>query len=135
MRKTGSQIEGDIYTLINNSAVKNAIEGSLYREGMRPINAETEDAVVSFLTGLDGEIQTGILNLNIYVSDIDSNTHKVKDITRCTELESIANEFIQSLSITGDYKLELDNMIQTFKAEGIEQHFINCRIKFSLSTI
>ena len=135
MRKTGLEIEADVYTLVKNSAVKTAILGSLYRDGMRPLNATTEDAVVSFLAGLDGEIQSGVLNLNIYTPDIVSKDFKVKNITRLVALEAIANSFVQSLSISSDYIFELDKMIQTFKAEGIDQHFVNARIKFRLSTI
>ena len=135
MRKTGLEIEADVYTLVKNSAVKTAISGSLYRDGMRPLNATTEDAVVSFLAGLDGEIQTGVLNLNIYTPDIVSKDFKVKNITRLVALEAIVNTFIQSLSVSSSYKFELDKMIQTFKAEGIDQHFVNARIKFRLLTI
>ena len=135
MRKTGGSVEEDVYTLIKNSSLKTSIQGSLYREGMRPINSVTEDAIVSFLSGLDGEIQTGVLNLNIYVPDIVSDKQKVKNIARCLELEVLANTFIQSLSLFGDYQFELDKMIQTFKSQEIEQHFVNCRIKFNLSTI
>ena len=133
MKKTGGEIEKDLYTLIKNSAVKTAITGSLYRQGMRPINSLTEDAVVSFLAGIDGDIQEGVLNLNIYVPNIEVSGQKVKNITRCTELEVIVNTFIQSL-IAGEYVFELDKMIQTFQEAVIEQHFINCRIKFRLST-
>lgn len=135
MRKTGGSVEEDVYMLIKNSQFRTSISGSLYREGMRPINSVSEDAVVSFLAGLDGEIQTGVLNLNIYVPDIVSNKQKVKNISRCSELEILANNFIQSLSLSGDYQFELDKMIQTFKSQEIEQHFVNCRIKFNLSTI
>lgn len=135
MRKTGGSVEEDVYTLIKNSTLKISISGSLYREGMRPINSTTEDAIVSFLSGLDGEIQTGILNLNIYVPDIVSDKQKVKNISRCLEMEVLANNFIQSLSLSGDYQFTLDKMIQTFKSQDIEQHFVNARIKFNLSTI
>ena len=135
MRKTGGSVEEDVYTLIKNSSLKTSIQGSLYREGMRPINSVNEDAIVSFLSGLDGQIQTGVLNLNIYVPDIVSDKQKVKNISRCSELEVLANTFIQSLSLSGDYQFELDKMIQTFKSQDIEQHFVNCRIKFNLSTI
>ncbi|MEI6752350.1 MAG: hypothetical protein WCK78_04210 [Paludibacter sp.] len=134
MRKTGGEIEEEVYDLIDKSTIKTNISGELYREGMRPLNAETEDAVVSFLTGLDGQIQTGVLNLNLYVPDIVSNNLTVKNTSRCTELEKLVNSFIQSHSVSGDYYFELDKTIQTYKAEGIEQHFVNCRIKFQLST-
>jgi hypothetical protein len=134
MRKTGGEIEEEVYDLIDKSTIKTTITGNLYRSGMRPPNAETEDAVVSFLTGLDGQIQTGVLILNLYVPDIVSNDIIVKNTSRCTELEKLVNSFIQSQSVSGNYLFELEKTIQTFKAEGIEQHFVNCRIKYQLST-
>lgn len=135
MKKTGGEIEQYFYEIVKNSIVKTTISGSLYRAGLRPINANTEDAVVSFVAGLDEEIQTGVLNLNVYVPNITSNKASVIDITRCTEIEVILNAFVESLSISGDYVFKKDKTIQTFPVEGIEQHFVNCRIKFKLSTI
>lgn len=134
MRKTGSQIENDVFQAIKQSEVAQAIGGTIYKSGMRPTNATEEDAVISFLTGLDGQIQTGVLNLNIYVQDIDNGSGQlVKDAARCRELEVAANTFIQAMT-PGEYRFKLDNIVQTFKAEGTSQHFINARIKFQLAT-
>jgi hypothetical protein len=134
MRKTGSEIEADVYAIINASALKTAVNGNVYKEGIRPLGAKTEDIVVSFLTGLDDQIQTGVLNVNIYVPDIDNGEKVlVKNISRCKALEIIANTLIQGLK-AGEYRFKLASIIQTFKADGISQHFINCKIKFQLVT-
>jgi hypothetical protein len=134
MKKTAGQIEKDVYVLIKNSAVCSFISGSLYRQGMRPPNSKEEDAVVSFSTGIDGQIQEGIVILNVYVEDIVVNDCKVKNIPRCTAIEDVLNTFVESISVTENYLFKLDKMIQSFQENEIEQHFVNCRIKFKLST-
>lgn len=134
MKKTGGEIEADVYAIIKASALKTAIAGNLYKEGTRPIGAKTEDIVVSFLTGLDDQIQTGVLNVNIYVPDIDNGDKVlVKDTSRCKALEIIANTLIQGLK-AGEYRFKLASIIQTFKADGTGQHFVNCKVKFQLVT-
>lgn len=134
MRKTGSEIEADVFTIIKASALNTTVAGTIYKDGMRPQDATTEDAVVSFIAGLDGEIQTGALNLNIYVPDINNGGGAlVKNGARCRAIEIAANTVIQGLKVDV-YRLALGSIIQTFKAEGISQHFINVRIKFQLAT-
>ena len=132
--KTGSEIEADVYAIINASTLKTAITGMIYKDGMRPLGALTQDAVVSFMTGLDAQIQTGALNLNIYVSDIDNGSGLlVKNGSKCRSLEIMANALIQGLKPT-EYRFSLGATIQTFPAEGISQHFVNCKIKYQLLT-
>lgn len=133
-RKTGGEIEADIYAIINGSSLKTTIAGSIYKSGMRPINAKSEDAVISFLTGQDNQIQTGVVNINIYIPDIDNNTAQpVKNASRANVLEAALNALIQGLTPT-EYRFKLDSTIQTFQAEGTRQHFINARLKFELAT-
>jgi len=137
MRKTGGEIELDVFNLLVNSGLKTALSGSVYSSGARPANSTVEDAVVSFLTGLDGDIQTGIVNVNVYVPNVYSGTKDgatVKNTSRCREIEIVVNNIIQSNSMNGDYLFELDKMIQTYEVVGLGQHFVNCRIKFRLST-
>lgn len=130
MKKTGSTIEKDIFNLIKNSALKSAINGSIYRNGMRPFNSQKEDAVVSFLTGLDGQFQVGIVNINIYIPDIDYGaSQKVKDIGKCNSIEETCQTLIDGMRSSG-YRFSLDSTIQTFEEEAIEQHFVNVRLKY-----
>jgi len=132
--KTGGEIEKDVYVIISASALKTSITGLIYKDGMRPVTSIKEDAIVSFMTGLDAQIQTGALNLNIYVPDIDNGSGQlVKNGSRCTALEIMANALIQSL-IPNEYRFSLGAIVQTFQAENIPQHFVNCKIKFQKIT-
>lgn len=137
MKKTASQIESDVFGLLNSSSLKTTISGKIYKEGVRPIDAKTEDAVITFISGMDGQIQTGVLNVNVYIPGIDNGTNKgvlVKDVSRCTNIESVLNSIAHSLSISSEYKFQLDRIVQTFKVDEIEQYFVNCRLKFKRST-
>ena len=136
MKKSGLEVERDVFALVNASPIKSAIKGSLYRNGMRPINSITEDAVVSFMTGLDGQFQTGVVTINIYVPDIDNGQGaKVKDLNRCLYMETIGNTLVQSLKAS-DYRFSLASMVSTFQIEeeGVSQHMVNIKLKFELKT-
>lgn len=135
MKKTGSEIEADMFELINSSALKTAISGSVYKTGMRPLNSKTEDVVIAFIAGLDAQIQTGVVRVNVYVSDIDNGTGVfVKNSSRCKALEILTNGIVLGFT-PGEYRFQLGGMIQTVKAEGLNQHYVSANIKFQLSTL
>lgn len=134
MRKTGSEIEQDVFDIIASSSLSEEIGGEVYKEGTRPLDPKTEDAVVSFVTGLDGQIQTGVVNINIYVPNIDNGSRVlVKDSARCKYLERKADEIIRALKPT-DYRFSLGGIIQTFRLEEMETYFVNVKLKFELKT-
>ncbi len=138
MTKTGQQVEDDIYGMLKNSPIAELINGQIYKDGMRPRDSNLEDAVVKFVTGLDNQIQTGTVVINIYVPDIDpfDNGVLVRDITRCTEIETTACTWVKSLTTAvSDYRFSLAQTIYTEKEEAIGQHFVSIRLNFQLLTI
>jgi hypothetical protein len=138
MTRTGQQVENDVYGLLKNSSLKSFINGEVYKYGMRPRDSKAEDAIVKFVTGLDDEIQTGVVVVNIYVPNIDAfeNGVTVRNIARCAEIEIKATEWITSLTAgTTEYLFSLAQTIYTEEEPEINQHFVTVRIKFSLLTI
>lgn len=136
MEKTEKQIEKDVFRIIRDSELKAVIGGVVYRDGMRPKNATTEDIVVKFLTGLDGQEQSGIVLVHIYVPNIKSPSgdgELVPNIARIDLLEEKANSLLSSLEDT-EYLLEKDETPRSYPAEGIEQYFINVRLKYRRKT-
>lgn len=132
MEKTEKQIEKDVFRIIRDSELKAVIGGVVYRDGMRPKNATTEDIVVKFLTGIDGQEQSGVVLVHIYVPDIKSPSgdgELVPNITRIDLLEEKANSLLSSLEDT-EYLFEKDGTPRSYPAEGIDQQFINVRIKY-----
>lgn len=135
---TGQQIEDNIYTMLKSGTLPLLINGKVYKFGTRPKDSGKEDAVVKFVTGLPGQIHTGVAVVNIYVPDVDSygNGILVKDISRCTEIEVAADNWVNSLSVNlSNYRFSLAQTIYTEESAEIKQHFVSVRLKFGLSTI
>lgn len=133
--KTEQQIERDFYSFIKGSNLGAAIKGNIYRSEMRPNDAKTEDLVVKYLAGIDEQIQSGVVILNIYVPDIAyQDGRKVIDHKRIGELQELVNEFVNS-NDNSEYWMQTDTTPTTMKNEDIEQHFIYVRIKFNRITV
>jgi len=133
--KTETQIEKDIFRIVKASEIAQIINGDVYRKGMRPLDAQTEDAVVAFHSGLDGQFQTGIVHLNVYVPKIDNDSAvKVKDIARVEELEAaIVRLFDEGVS-DPYYELEVRETPASDDLDDIGQTRINTRIHYRRTT-
>lgn len=132
--KTEKQIEKDIFRIIKSSPINTMIGGTLYRKGMRPRNAKTEDAVVAFLSGLDGQFQTGVVLLNIYVPMTqNASSDKITDISRVETLEAAVKDFFDECSEV-NYLFELRETPYSEDLDEIEQTRINVRIHYTRTT-
>jgi hypothetical protein len=132
--KTEKQIEKDIFRIIKASPINTMIGGTLYRKGMRPRNAKTEDAVVAFLSGLDGQFQTGVVLLNIYVPMTqNASSDKITDISRVETLEAAVKDFFDECSEV-NYLFELRETPYSEDLDEIEQTRINVRIHYTRTT-
>ncbi|WP_314150808.1 hypothetical protein [Capnocytophaga granulosa] len=135
MKKTASQIEADLYKYFKDK-INPLINGQTYRNGVRPLNSQKEDCVISFLTGLDGQYQTGVININIFVHLVKNNDNQYrKDFVRCDTIEQALMPIIENAETDlRNYRLQLHQMIQTFEETDIKQFFINAKIKFRYNT-
>ena len=132
--KTEQQIERDFYSFVNKSPLGKSIKGKVYRDEMRPADAKTEDLIVKFYTGVDGQVQTGTVILDVYVPDItNKDGRKVKNSPRIAELQVLILDFIENNDNT-EYLMETELSPYTIKSEEIEQHEIKVRIKFNRTT-
>ncbi|MFV0536837.1 MAG: hypothetical protein ACK5M3_05615 [Dysgonomonas sp.] len=129
MSKSGDDIEADFYLFFKQSQLVSFIKGTLYREGNRPKDADTEDAVVSFKTGLDGQFQDGEIVINVYVPNLNQGGVIKKDITRCRQIGNLIMQIVKSFT-DSEYLIYLINIPQSFESEDIQQHFVNARIGF-----
>lgn len=135
MKKTASQIESDLYKYFKDK-IDLLVNGQTYRSGVRPLNSQKEDCVISFLTGLDGQYQTGVININIFVPMAKNNDNQYrKNFVRCEAIEQALMPIIEEAKTAlRNYKLQLHQMIQTFEDMDIKQFFINAKIKFRYNT-
>lgn len=132
--KTEQEIERDFYSFVKNSSLGKSIKGKVYRDEMRPANAKSEDLIIKFYTGVDGQIQTGTVIIDIYVPDIaNGDGLKVKNSPRIAELQRLILDFIENNENT-EYQMETELSPYTIPSEEIEQHEIKVRIKFNRIT-
>ena len=131
MIKSEKHIESDLFKLISASPLAKMVSGKVYRKGMRPEGAATEDIVVKFLAGAEGQIQTGVIVMNIYVPDISSQAlkRKVENTSRVEQLEDAVIDFVSGCTDT-EYLYELDETPYSLAVEGIDQHVIYSRIHY-----
>ncbi len=128
--KTEIEVERDFYSFIKNGSLGNTIKGSVYRPDMRPANAKTEDLIVKFLAGLDEQIQTGVVILNIYVPDAkNTDGRMVRDAARIGVLQAAIRDFVDKNDET-EYWMESDGTPTSIKNEEIGQWCITARIHF-----
>ena len=124
---TAKQVQTDVYNMLKDSALSSMISGAVYRAGYRPRDSRAEDAIVTFTAGTVGEVEKGVVTVNIYVPDIDpyENGVLVEDGVRTDELEQAAAEWVQTLTAEkSDYKFKLSKTIYTEADRDTKQHFI-----------
>lgn len=137
MTKTGQQIEDDIYEMLKSSSLPSIINGKIYKFGTRPKDSKAEDAVVKFISGVEGQIQTGSVAVNIYVPDIDMADSGVfvRDITRLTQIENTTRSWVETLGPSNsNYLFALSTTIQSLQDAQIRQHFVSVHLAYKLST-
>lgn len=133
MAKTGKQIQSDVLKLLKIGSLPDLISGKVYRRGYRPRDSKQEDAIVIFTTGLPGQIETGVVTIDIYVPDIDpyQNGVLVENGQRCEQLERAAAEWVESLTTAvSNYRFRLQQTIYTEEEPDINQHFIVIKLKY-----
>lgn len=129
--KTTNDIERDFYTIISESTLGTSINGEVYRTNMRPSVTDTEDIVVSHLSGVLSQIQTGVVLVNIYtISAIDSNERSVDDKARIGELQTMFFDFIDSYDSPSGYVLEADGMPRTEYDKEAKRWVLSCRVRY-----
>ncbi len=131
--KTGTEIEADFYRRVKTSPLAEVIRGRVLRDGMRERDARTEDAVVIFDSGLDGQVQDGVVVLNVFVpkKPFGMDTESVKDIVRVKELESIIRDWLSSWH-DQEYLLPSDRRPTILSLDDPErgETYIHTRIRY-----
>ena len=131
--KTAEEVESDIYTAVKEY-LKGHIGGYSYRRDTRPTNrGDKEDAVVSFLSGLDGQVQTGVVVVNVYVPhEVNGDTYRVKNVARSTEVARILLNMLKETKISG-YDLRTERTVQTEEDNGATR--VTLRIKYKYNAL
>lgn len=133
MSKTASEIQGDVYELLRESDFARMLTGGVYRAGFRPRDSKLEDAVVIFTTGMVGDIESGVVTINVFCPDVDpyGNGVLVCDGERIAALEGGAARWVESLTADkSNYLFRLKETIHTTEDPDINQHFVVVKLAY-----
>lgn len=131
MIKSELQIEQDIYNLLKVE-LKSMISGSVYKNGMRPIDAQTEDAVIAVSDASAEQIQLGHVQINVYVPDINDMPDKAR-MTELSEQHENLCELMNALT-TDEYTFYPSRAARPYEVPELRQHFVNFEIEFERIT-
>lgn len=136
--KTTFDTDAILFSLLQNSPVKNAINGGIYVGDDRPNDSDKEDIVVNSIDLTQDYLpQIGTSNVNIFVPDKNVKIAEKQQLqakrTRLKELSAMAMKTLRGANITG-LKLILGS--QTVLEEpSVKQHFVNIRIDWNIQTL
>ena len=134
MNRTGYQVLEDMYQLLKGSALAEMVSGGVYYAETRPRDSKKEDIVVGYLAGVPADLQQIVVNINIFVPDLDPWRNGVftPDIARLSAIETAAAVWVQSLGVDttdGKYNVSLYDNIHSGEAAGIGQHYVNIQLR------
>lgn len=135
MPKGQTTIEMEMYAALEE-LMGQTIKGTFYPSEVRPLEANTEDAVLTVSNATADQIQEGRARLNIYVPDIDIGSESlVPDKARLMELEAVTEKVIETLNEADTaYCFDLFQATATIAVPGKNEHFLNIGIHFRLTT-
>lgn len=137
---TDNDVIQDLYLKLVEGGIGNLITGNFYLK-FKPFNSKLEDCVVSFISGRDGQIQTGIVTVNIFVPNVtayDQGGFGVENYERTEAITKLLNDIVHNDEIMskGHFYWEPNTMVSTFKEEKADYHahFVNVQLLFQNST-
>ena len=133
MSLTASKVQGDVYDFLKGSELAKQLSGEVYRRGYRPRDSKLEDAEVIFTAGLPGEIETGVVTINIYCPDIDpyNNGVLVEHGQRISDIENAAEKWVKTLVASrSNYLFTLKEAIHSTVDPEIHQHFVVIKLNY-----
>lgn len=125
--KSEAEIRDDIYSYIKSTALAKAITGRIYAD-KRERNSKLEDVYIRVSAVTFGQVQTAIVEVHIYVSDILRNSDSVRDTARERELAKIAAD-VFAVYHSGTWRITMESQ-EVVAVEDIQQHDIICNLYY-----
>lgn len=127
--KNDEAIKTDIFKYIKGTPLHQAITGVLSKR-KRPKSSDKEDILISVLANTCGQVQEAVVNVNIYVKDIQVKNQAEEDTIRLDELCRLALQiFKRNRAYVADGCFYLTLISQSVIEKG-EEHVINNRIRY-----
>lgn len=126
--KSDGAIKTDVYRYINESGFMNNVNGKLSKT-MRPHNSHKEDVVISILANEGTQLQTAIINVNIYIQDQDVDGQFEENTIRVDEICKLAWNLLETFR-TSEYAAHA--IEQRVYATRTGEHVINNQVEYKL---
>lgn len=132
MSLTAKHMEQYFRQRLLESELGKEVGGEVYFRGTVPRDKGGEYAVVMFVGGLPGQMETGIICVNIFVPDIIPFNDGVpmEDMVRTSQLEDLAEQWVKSVRKRHEYYIELAGSIHTVEDLSRDYHFVSVRINY-----
>ncbi|MCM1361757.1 MAG: hypothetical protein NC235_07630 [Clostridiales bacterium] len=133
MMKTDSDIKNDVYQMLLQSPIVDAVTGTL-RKIERIPDSTDEDIIISILANDNPrEIQEAYVNVNIYVRDLQEKysleIHYVEDTLRIEMLSRIIADMFDEAFIGDSYRITLASQ-RVLEVAATKEHCINTRLLY-----
>ena len=127
---TPNEIERMMYQFVKASALGKAIGGDVYRRNKRPSGSKDEDIVLWHSAGIDDQIQTGIVRLNIYTAPKVCDNTNTNDEARCGALERLFYDMLEIGAAETGVAMRTNGSPRVDYDSDAKQFVIACRIRY-----
>lgn len=128
-----AEIRDFLFLLLSSSVLPVTVDGKIYKT-KRPANSRNEDVTISVLDSGNGQFQTAIVNVNLYVRDVQYEANAfAEDTKRVRELSELMIEILDGY-VDEEYNLRMDSQ-HVMEVEGEKQHCINNRVLFTVNNV
>lgn len=126
--KSDGAIKTDVYRYINQSGFMKNVSGKLSKT-KRPHNSHAEDVVISILANEGTQVQTAVLNVNIYIQDLDVEGQYEDNTIRIDEICQKSWKLLEKFH-TDEYNAHA--IEQRVYATESGEHLINNQVEYKL---
>lgn len=126
--KSDGAIKTDVYRYISKSGFMKDVNGKLSKT-KRPHNSHAEDVVISILANEGTQLQTAVLNVNIYIQDFDVDGQFEENTTRIDEVCEKAWKLLETFHSDGYSAHAIEQRVYSTDSG---EHVINNQVEYKL---
>lgn len=126
--KSDGAIKTDVYRYINESGFMSNVNGTLSKT-LRPHNSRNEDVVISILANEGTQLQKAVLNINIYIQDLDVEGQFEENFIRQDEICEKSWKLLEKFRTDEYVAHAIEQRVYDTKSG---EHVINNQVEYKL---